>query len=395
MKRVAAPPRVAAAITLALAFVLALFSAPAAADQTAPKQATCEESLPKGAKRPKVKEKFPGEAIAGFEVPLELEIRHGKGEVPLPNGFKIVSGSTSGKYLEESGFILAEPNGGITKVTEEDGNAAVTRVTIPFVVTPNKSGDQSQTLPQMPFTIDRANGDTITLCTKLHLITVKDPTAGEEDPKPRANAPGRTQREEWLLPMYLMIALGVLLLLATLIAWWVRRQLRKAIPSAVPTRQLPWETALVELQAHAASPLLDASADAGDKRTELFDKVSDTLRKYLGARYGFEGLGFDGLETTTDEMLALLKRVRPTVPSLDLVKTFLTECDLVKFARVVPEVNDCSLAIQRAETVVRSTIPIAVPAPGADPKDGGPPAPPPAAFTPPPRPAEPRQEPRA
>jgi hypothetical protein len=61
-------------------------------------------------------------------------------------------------------------------------------------------------------------------------------------------------------------------------------------------------------------PASDAEADK-IARGELFDRVSDTVRKYLGARYGFEGLGFDGLETTTAEMMTLLKRVRPGVPA--------------------------------------------------------------------------------
>src|SRR5262249_3928104 len=158
-------------------------------DQTAPKTVTCEEKIPKGAKRPKIREKFPGEAIAGFGAALELEIKHGKGEKPLPSGFKIISATGTGKALEDAGFLLAEPDGGTGVVVEtrEDGNAAITRVTIPFVLAPIKSGNQSLTLPQLPLPIDRANGETMIVCTQLHLITALDPTAGEENPMPRAN----------------------------------------------------------------------------------------------------------------------------------------------------------------------------------------------------------------
>ena len=39
--------------------------------------------------------------------------------------------------------------------------------------------------------------------------------------------------------------------------------------------------------------------------------MSDAVRKYLGGRYGF-----DGLETTTGEMTSILKRVEPPVVEL-------------------------------------------------------------------------------
>ncbi|MBK8939914.1 MAG: hypothetical protein IPM79_20390 [Polyangiaceae bacterium] len=362
-------------VALSAAFVLSLSAiapTPAAADQTASDVVTCQESIPKGAKRPKLKEKMPGEVVAGFEAPLEIEIRHGKGETPLPSGFKLLPGSPTKKFVEEAGFILAEPDGstGVVVETKDEGTVAVTRVKIPFVVAPKKSGKQSLTLPQVPLAIDRANGDKMIVCTQLHLLTALDPTAGEEDPKPRPNPAGRPQIEAWELMKYLAWGLLALLLLAAIIAWWVRRQLKKPVPAPPPERRLPWEAALGELAALGASPLLDEAESAGPKRSEHFDKVSDTLRKYLGARYGFEDLGFDGLETTTDEMMGLLKRVRPHVPSLELIETFLSECDLVKFARVVPATADCRLALERAEKVVRATIPI-MPAPGA-PVQGGP-----------------------
>ncbi|NUP13885.1 MAG: hypothetical protein HOW73_48235 [Polyangiaceae bacterium] len=356
----------------AMLTVFTLLPQQASADQTASKTITCEEKIPKGAKRPKIKEKFPGEVVAGFEAPLELEIHHGKGETPLPSGFKAATGSTVGKFLEEAGFLVAEPDGssGVTLETQDEGNGAVTKVRIPFVVAPQKSGNQSLTLPQMPLTIGRANGDMMTVCTQLHLMTALDPTAGEEDPKPRPNPDPRAQTEAWPLMKYLLAALIGLLIVAAILAWWVRKQLKKPVPQPLEAQRLPWEEALAELQSLASSPVLgqgSAEARRGVARSELFDRVSDTLRKYLGARYGFEGMGLEGLDTTTDEMLGLLKRVRPNVPSLDLIQQFLAECDLVKFARVVPDIGDCKLAMERAETVVRATIPIApaVPVVGA------------------------------
>jgi len=380
------------------------FTLAVSADETAPKTVTCEEKVPAGSTRPTIKEKFPGTATAGYEAVLELTISHGKGETPLPSGFRITAGSDVDKNLTEAGFLPGEPDAGGTSsmVTVTDGEEATTTVKIPFVVAPLKSGTRSLTLPRMPLTIGRANGERMIVCTQLHLLVASDPTADEKDPKPHANPAGRPQFEDWPLIKQLLIAGLILLVVLSLLAWWVRRQMKKPVPGREGIQLTPWEAALVELDKLKSSPLLvdvlDRPAGTGETETEargeLFDRVSDTVRKYLGARYGFEGLGFDGLETTTGEMMTLLRRVRPGVPGLDGVNVFLSECDLVKFAKVEPRVSDCALALDRAEAIVRATIPIALPAASA-PTAGGqsavtvPAKPPPAAPAPPPPPPPP------
>jgi hypothetical protein len=73
--------------------------------------------------------------------------------------------------------------------------------------------------------------------------------------------------------------------------------------------------------------------------------------------------GFDGLETTSHEMIATLKTVSPAVPEIGAVETFLSECDLVKFAKYAPAEADCWQVLDRAEAIVRVTMPREVPAP--------------------------------
>jgi hypothetical protein len=91
---------------------------------------------------------------------------------------------------------------------------------------------------------------------------------------------------------------------------------------------------------------------AEGRLAEHFDRVSDTLRKYLGARYGF-----DGLESTTREALGVLRRMTPVVSPLEAIETFLRQADLVKFAKTVPTADDGELALVRAEHIVRETLP--------------------------------------
>ncbi len=385
MKRLALAALLGASLSLPL-----LFAIGAGADQTASKTVTCQEKLPKGSKRPTVKEKFPGEAVAGYQALLELEIRHGKGETPLPSGFRVVPGSDTDKHLAEAGFLAAETDAGATSSmkTETDGEEAVTTVVLPFVIAPQKSGKRSLTLPQLPLAIGRANGEQMTICTQMHLVVASDPTAEEEDPKPRPNPDPRPQFEDWPLIKWLLAAAILLLIVAAIATWWVRKQLQKPVPDYVAPRLAPWEEALLELERLKQAALQDARPEGLEQRSELYDRVSDTVRKYLGLRYGFEGLGFDGLETTTGEMMTLLKRVRPGVPGLDGVNVFLSECDLVKFAKVVPEIEECERALDRAEAIVRATIPLTLPSAPSGPR-------PPAGATPPPPPAAPDAPPAA
>ena len=58
-----------------------------------------------------------------------------------------------------------------------------------------------------------------------------------------------------------------------------------------------------------------------------FDRVSHTLKAYLGRRFGF-----DGLESTTSEIISHLQQSREALAALPGVHDFLRETDLVKFA---------------------------------------------------------------
>ena len=95
---------------------------------------------------------------------------------------------------------------------------------------------------------------------------------------------------------------------------------------------------------------------------EHFDRVSDVVRRYLGDRYGF-----DGLESTTREMLGELRRTTPRIPVLDEIERFLRQADLVKFARLTPTEPECSTALNEAQLIVERTVPPATPAAAAAP----------------------------
>lgn len=318
--------------------------------------ASCVERVPTGARRPEMKEAFPEQGLSGYAANLELTLVHGKGETVMPGGFRVQRGSDAEKALEASGFVLPDPDGGAGPlVATEVGEAqTTTKVTIPFLLLPEKPGRNGLMLPPMPITIARASGETLTVCTAPHAILVEDPIANELDPQVRPNPPPRPQREDWPLARQVVIGAAIVAVLSVLGAWLLSRWARRPKTVYVPPPKLPWLAALEELESIRQSTLLSEG-----RSDEYFDRVSDCVRKYLGARYGF-----DGLESTTDEMQRTLARVRPPVTGLDTISRFLEECDLVKFARVVPGENDCLAALERGVTIVRNTTPQQASPPG-------------------------------
>jgi hypothetical protein len=311
--------------------------------------ASCVEHVPAGATRPVLREDFPTRGTSGWVADLQVYVTHGKGETVLPDKIRVQAGSDAAKALTDEGFAIPDPEGGTAPslTTAPEGAEQVTKVTLPFVLLPKEPGRRKLVLPPVPIAVSRANGELVTVCTRPHAILVEDPIANEVDPKVKGNPPPRPQLEEWTFLEHLVAGLAAGLLLAAIIAWLVRLWLRRPKVVYVPPPRAPWVVALEELDEIRRSDLL------ADEMTGIyFDRVSDSVRKYLGARYGF-----DGLESTTDEMRSILRRVRPQVPEIKLIGAFLEDCDLVKFARVEPSEEDCLEALRRGETIVRVTIP--------------------------------------
>jgi hypothetical protein len=327
----------------------------------------CTESLPEGRKRPNLTEKVPDKIASGYALELEVTIEHEAREVVMPGGSEFQLQSDDTTELARLGFVLPSPKGPSKMRVEAapQANPPKTKVTLPLLVLPKEPGRATLTLPSLPVTIARANGEVFTVCTTPHDIVVEDPTASTPDAKPKGNPPGRRQLEEWTSLKQAVqvgsIALVVGALLATLFLLWKRRP--KRLPPPPPPRA-PWEVAFEELARLRAEDLI-----RGQRFAEHYDRVSDTVRKYLGARYGF-----DGLETTTKEMLTYLRSARLEVGTLANVELFLHDADLVKFAKRTPTEAECVIVLDQAEGFVRATRPmdeVANGAPRRDPDAGG------------------------
>jgi hypothetical protein len=313
----------------------------------------CVESIPSGGQRPSLLEQFPDRAFSGYAATLKVTIEHGKGETVLPNGLSLQSGGDAAKLIKDASFVIPDQDGGAAaRLTEqgETGKADRTRtiLELPLVPLPAEPGRHLLTLPPVPVAVARANGEIATVCTKPHRILIEDPIASVNDAKPKPNPAPRVQREEWTALKdglsWASRGLVVGALLAYLAYRWLTRP--KPVPPPPPPRP-PWEVALERLDETRHAGLLEVG-----RFGEYFDRVSDAMRTYLGALYGF-----DGLESTTDEAIACLKRSpRQGIPLPEVI-AFLQECDLVKFANFTPALSDCTKVLEAGEQIVRRTMP--------------------------------------
>jgi hypothetical protein len=285
---------------------------------------------------------------------LRIVFSHVKGETVLPRGLELQTESETARALKAAGFALPDQSGGgaarLSSVDLDVKNGRrQTTLDLLVIALPSEPGRHALVLPSLPISIARANNDVVTLCTKPHTIVVDDPTSSTPDAHPKPNPAPRVQREEWVM---LERALSWALLGAatgSVLAWLVYRWLKrpKPTPPPVPPRP-PWELALERLDEVRHAGLLETKRFA-----EFFDRVNDAVREYLGARFGF-----DGLESTTYETLAALRRVPHLVLPLPEVAAFLQDCDLVKFADMTPTPEECESTLRAAEKVVRATMPL-------------------------------------
>lgn len=146
------------------------------------------------------------------------------------------------------------------------------------------------------------------------------------------------------------IALGVVALLA-LIALLVRWVNRPRQGRAIAVRP-PHELALEALARLRAERLIEQG-----RQEEFYVRLSAIVRGYLEARFRLRAP-----EMTTEEFLQAAQRdPQLTPPQRARLGQFLSEADLVKFARYQPTAADADRAHEAARELVTSTTPSEVP----------------------------------
>ncbi len=141
---------------------------------------------------------------------------------------------------------------------------------------------------------------------------------------------------------YIKLALIIVLVIAVvfLVIYYIKR--RKAGKTLLPARQKPQrpahEVALEALEALAQSDLL-----ASGKIKEYYIQISDIIRKYIENRFFIYAP-----EMTTTQLLEKMEQEKLDKLYIDMTREFLDSCDLVKFAKYIPEEKETNIVTQLA-----------------------------------------------
>jgi hypothetical protein len=205
------------------------------------------------------------------------------------------------------------------------------------------------TIPSVELTYFGPDGSVKSVRTEPVPVAIRSLIANEPEPKLKENAePVPVIQRDYLL-LYVAGALAAAGL-GAVIALLIRRRLRARRPAAPAAPPRPAHEVAMEKLDRLGAVL----AQGGDLRPFYFD-LSESVREYLGGRFGF-----DSLELTTEELMAAMRRVPATQSRAVLdseIEGWLSGCDLVKFAKFSPSPEQARGALETAIRMVEATRP--------------------------------------
>jgi hypothetical protein len=279
------------------------------------------------------------EVLLGDEVTLKIVISH-----PAGQEYSLPVTPDLGK------FRLLD-----RKEKKEEVLGTVTK-TLALVVAAYELGELS--IPPIP--VLSPSGDTGFKTEEFKVRVVGQIKEGEKGGDLRDVAPPVKFYERTWLPLYILAGISAGVGAFFLIRRYLRRRRaeaearRRALADAGRERP-PHEVAREALKNLLAEDLLKK----GLYRLFYF-RLSEIIREYVGARFGFESL-----ELTTTELLDAVKARHTPGLDFDEFASFCAHADLVKFAKHVPADSDVSRSVDQAFAFIDRTTPQAVSTDGA------------------------------
>lgn len=177
-----------------------------------------------------------------------------------------------------------------------------------------------------PFDTIYAHGQVLMNVGTFEIDTLKDQPY---DIAPVMDAPWQwDELWDWIGTNWVLIAgiLAGLIVIGGAIWWWLRRKAHKEALASLP----PHIKAILALEALHSKKMWQSG-----QVKEYFSVLTDILRLYIENRYGTAAM-----EMTTPEILAALKSENPE-KIIAPIRELLSLTDLVKFAKLQPDAQQC------------------------------------------------------
>ena len=225
------------------------------------------------------------------------------------------------------------------EVKEQD-NGYVTRQ---MVYTMTSFDDTLYYIPPMKVKIDGKPYESKSLALKVLTIEV-DTTNVDQFFGPKDVQDNPFQWSDWSLSFWLSVLM--LVLLAATYYLYLRLRDNKPIIThiRIVKRLLPHQKALQQIEQIKADKMV-----ASEDSKEYYTKLTDTIRKYIEERYGF-----NAMEMTSSEIIDHLMATQDESALSELRHLFLT-ADLVKFAKYSTLINENDANLVNAIDFINQT----------------------------------------
>ena len=219
-------------------------------------------------------------------------------------------------------------------------NGFVSRST---VYTMTSFDDTLYYIPPMTVKIDGKPYKSKSLALKVLTIEV-DTLHAEKFFGPKDVQDSPFQWSDWSLPFWL----SVLMLVLLAIAYYLYLRLRDNKPIIshirIVKRLLPHQKAMKDIEQIKADKMVSS-----ENSKEYYTKLTDTLRKYIEERYGF-----NAMEMTSSEIIEKLMASQDQ-NALDELRQLFTTADLVKFAKYSTLINENDANLVNAIDFINQT----------------------------------------